>query len=236
MDIYATAIPCSIQQEYFLKLLKCVSAQKQKLITRQKKPQQAWQKLIADILIRTIIYQKFKIKNSNIDFKVDAYGKPYVPGLCEFHFNISHSNKWIVCATDHMPIGIDIEFIRPVNFNIAKKLFAPEEYNSLLLKSDTERLSYFYDIWTLKESYVKAVGKGIMAIPLNSFYIKFVDGNIILESQLQPVSGYYFKQYKIDPNYKLSVCAKNQLFPKDIIFKNFDKLFEEALEYFTNGN
>ena len=34
-----------------------------------------------------------------------------------------------------------------------------------------EKINYFYDLWTLKESYIKTIGKGLYT-PLNSFSIK----------------------------------------------------------------
>lgn len=218
-------IPDKIDQQQFDELLKYISVEKQKRVKQHKRPQNALQIITADILIRSIVHKKFKIKNSNIDFKTNEYGKPYLPGFSEFHFNISHSRKWVVCAVDNMPIGIDIEFIRPINFDIARKFFSRTEYNDLFSKSDSERLEYFYELWTLKESYIKAAGKG-MAIPLNSFSIQIINGKITIESQTQ-LTDYYFRKYDIDVDYKLSVCAKNNQFPDNIIHKSFDQLFEE---------
>ncbi len=51
------------------------------------------------------------------------------------------------------------------------------EYETLLNQPDEMRLKYFYMIWTLKESYIKAEGKGL-SIPLNSFSISITSNSI----------------------------------------------------------
>lgn len=46
---------------------------------------------------------------SDIRFSTQEYGKPCIPDLPDAHFNISHSGRWVICAFDSQPIGIDIE-------------------------------------------------------------------------------------------------------------------------------
>jgi len=41
----------------------------------------------------------------------------------------------------------------------------------MLMKPD-QRLVYFYELWTMKESYVKALGKGLH-LPMDSFKIQY---------------------------------------------------------------
>jgi 4'-phosphopantetheinyl transferase len=44
-----------------------------------------------------------------------------------FHFNISQSGNWVVCATDNHPVGIDIEQIQPIDFQIVNSYFSKKE-------------------------------------------------------------------------------------------------------------
>ena len=61
------------------------------------------------MLIRTAAAKAYGLDPVGISFSVQEYGKPYIPALPDMHFNISHSGRWIVCAVDSKPIGIDIE-------------------------------------------------------------------------------------------------------------------------------
>ncbi|WP_026485866.1 4'-phosphopantetheinyl transferase family protein [Caldanaerobius polysaccharolyticus] len=222
MKIYAVKIPEKIESIIFDELLKCLPDEKQKRIKRCIRPEIAMQRLVADILVRSLVQKHLSIKNSRIEIKVNNHGKPYIPGADNFHFNISHSHQWVVCAVDDKPIGVDVELIKPVDFNIAKRFFCDEEYKSLMEKDGLERLHYFYTLWTLKESYLKAIGTG-MAISLRSFSIKLDGDKITLENPTE-FRDCYFMTYDIDANYKLSVCAKNNSFPGRITVKDFNEL------------
>nr|WP_244491575.1 4'-phosphopantetheinyl transferase superfamily protein [Paenibacillus jamilae] len=129
-----------------------------------------------------------------------------------FHFNVSHSGKWVVCAIDDHPLGIDIEQLRPIDFEVGRVCFSDTEYDALMHQDAESRLSYFYDLWTLKESFVKAEGQGL-TLPLKSFSF---------ELETQPSIGFttegfttvycHFKQYELDPDYKMAVCAAHDDF------------------------
>lgn len=65
----------------------------------------------------------------------------------------------MVCVVHDDTVGVDIESIGPFDLRLAKELFTEEEYQEVLVNEDS--LAAFYDIWTLKESYIKAVGQGL---------------------------------------------------------------------------
>nr|WP_234447709.1 4'-phosphopantetheinyl transferase superfamily protein [Viridibacillus soli] len=101
-----------------------------------------------------MIIRKYNVLNEEIEFQNNFYGKPYLQGFYKLEFNISHSGEWVVCAIDKFSIGVDIEMIKPIEFDIAKCFFTEEEYDDLLTVDSLKRLDYFYDLWTIKESYV----------------------------------------------------------------------------------
>ena len=65
-------------------------------------------------------------------------------------------------------IGVDIEKIQLIDLKVAQRFFSEKEYEDLIAKTSSERIAYFYDLWTLKESLTKTLGIGL-TIPLNSF-------------------------------------------------------------------
>ncbi len=105
-----------------------------------------------------------------LHFAANAYGKPYLTGentgLC---FNLSHSLDLAALAvTYHCEIGVDIEIIRPIEEEIAETFFSPRERADLASLPPAERERGFFQAWTRKEAFVKALGQGL-AIPLDSF-------------------------------------------------------------------
>ncbi|MCJ1978415.1 4'-phosphopantetheinyl transferase family protein [Lactococcus paracarnosus] len=129
-------------------------------------------------------------------------------------FNISHSGDWVVGTFSSFEIGIDIEEVKHLNIDIAENFFSAYEYRTLLSLENTKQLDYFYDIWTLKECYLKLLGTGLSA-PLNSFYFNFDEKNIALINN-DIDKKLYFKQYPFS-KYKISVCSENNYFPEKII-------------------
>jgi 4'-phosphopantetheinyl transferase len=60
-------------------------------------------------------------------------------------------------------IGVDVEIVRPLDPPDAA--LHPQERARLAAMSDAARLAAFYEIWTAKEAYVKALGAGLRRDP-----------------------------------------------------------------------
>ncbi|KAF6692320.1 4'-phosphopantetheinyl transferase superfamily protein [Bacillus cereus] len=185
--------------------------------------------LIGDLLIRSLICQKYKINNEEIRFKYNEYGKPFVENFSDFHFNLSHSGEWVVCTTANFNVGIDIEKVSEIEaLKLAKEFFSADEFYDISNMNSDEQINYFYDLWTLKESYIKTIGKGLYT-QLNSFSIKKESRALILYKNIP--KNFYFKQYNIDPNYKLSACATRDEFPQEIIIKEIYAIFQKIYKF-----
>lgn len=96
---------------------------------------------------------------------VTPQGKPYFKYLGPVEFSISHSGKWVLCGISDRAIGCDVqEHYRDDErvLTAAKRYFSKAEYERVVNEETTEkRLSSLYDLWTMKESYVKMLGYGI---------------------------------------------------------------------------
>lgn len=93
------------------------------------------------------------LKNKYVgEYSLNEFGKP-ISKNC--YFNISHSKGYVVFIKDIVPIGIDIEKIRPVEEDLINYISSSEEKK--YITSDLK----FYEIWTNKESLTKCLGTGI---------------------------------------------------------------------------
>lgn len=211
VNVFAVNVPEKMAEDDYHLFLNAVCSTKKERIQRFWKAQDAYRTLLADILVRTIICERYGIINKDIHYHFNSFDKPFVQHIPDFSFNVSHSGDWVVCATHDRDVGIDIEQIRPINFKIAQRFFSAQEYRDLEEKQGDEKLEYFYDLWSLKESYIKAVGKGLN-LPLHSFTVRKLANQKITFTSVSNSDIWYFKQYELDVRYKLSVCAQENHF------------------------
>ncbi|MGH1145177.1 4'-phosphopantetheinyl transferase superfamily protein [Bacillus pseudomycoides] len=216
--MHAVKIPKNIDNDLFNQFSNLISNEKRERIRRLIKLDDVNRILIGDLLVRSLICEKYKINNDEIKFVYNKHRKPFVKNFSDFHFNISHSGEWVVCITANSNVGIDIEKISEIDARkLAQEFFSEEEFHDLSNINSDEQISYFFDLWTLKESYIKTIGKGLY-IPLNSFSIKKEAQNSISYKNIP--RNFHFRQYNIEPNYKMSACATLDELPKEIIIKD----------------
>ena len=204
VSIYGININNDIDECTLKKLMNFTSSEKITKIKKYRFLKDSKRTLLGDILARYIICNKQNIPNSQLEFKCNEYGKPELINPSGYYYNISHSGKWVVCAFDNHPIGIDVEVIKPIEMKIAKRFFTESEYNDLMNIDEDDRLKYFYKLWTLKESYIKADGKGL-TIPLDSFSFSIENGHINLTTKNE-YDSCIFWQDEIDDQHIVSVC------------------------------
>ncbi|MGH0593688.1 4'-phosphopantetheinyl transferase family protein [Bacillus pretiosus] len=188
-------------------LKKYISKEKLNRINRLKKQEDRIRSIVGDILIRWIVCEKYNLFNEELKFTTNEYGKPFLTNI-DTNFNVSHSGSWVVAAISHLEVGIDIEKIIEIDMKIARNFFTPEENNSFIKLLPEQQLHHFYKLWTLKESYIKALGKGL-SVPLDSFSINIDNRSITIF----PQSPYNFRQYPLHDDYKLAVCTQEKTFP-----------------------
>lgn len=115
----------------------------------------------------------------DIKFTTNSFGKPSLVKNSEnIQFNLSHSASIILIAvTLGRECGVDIEFVDHTRkiYDLAHYYFHPSEYSTLRgAKHLPADILQFYKLWTLKEAFIKAEGKG-MAIPGNQFYFRHTE-------------------------------------------------------------
>ncbi len=160
---------------------------------RSMRKQPAHISLVGVLLAKHAIHTKWNIPIDQIQFGIGAHGKPYVMGYEQIHFNISHSDSICICAVDDMPIGVDIQKMKPCRFDlIAKRFFTQEEQECYILEGKNQ--TAFYRMWTKRESVGKYLGIG--------FHYKPKDDTLDWKTE------HLVYQQK----YMICICTKNKIY------------------------
>lgn len=219
--IAAFRIPEQVQPEEYDEFLGKVAPQRRDRVKRFMFIQDSYRSLFGEALVRAILCKDYGYTNSDIRFEHNEYGKPHVVGNNDFSYNISHSGCWVMMIWGHGLLGIDVEQIKQIDLSIADRFFSVQETESLMQKTDGERLNHFYTLWTLKESYIKAAGKGL-SIPLDSFSIlENREGKFVLNPDREPVC---FHTYELDHGYKVAACTHIDTISPSITFVTMNEM------------
>jgi 4'-phosphopantetheinyl transferase len=131
-------------------------------------------------MLRIILGQYLAAQPDQIQFRYGSYGKPYLSETFGrlLQFNLAHSHELAVYAfTCGREVGIDLEFIRPMPDaeRIAAAFFLPQEIRIWQRLPQHQRLKAFFNGWTRKEAYLKAIGAGL-AQPLDQIEVSIEPG------------------------------------------------------------
>lgn len=122
--------------------------------------------------------------------------------------SISRTFGWAAACVSPLPVGIDIEHVAPhaADAALAAEFFAPEERAYLAQCPPANRAASFFQIWTLKEAYLKALGSGFRTA-LPSFSVAGAD----TLPRLRPVAGgsraYRLHSLVLQGDHALSIAA-----------------------------
>ena len=141
------------------KLMNFVSEERKAAIDRVRFDDSKLLTLYSALLARFAICEMTGIDNSDLNFSRTDHGKPFLPDIASLDFNISHTKGMILCCvTDTGKVGVDVEIVRPLKYNIMKRCFHPDEINYVESFNDDK---HFFEIWTKKEAYTKYLGTGL---------------------------------------------------------------------------
>ncbi len=124
--------------------------------------------LISRFALRTLLSNYFPLVSPAAwQFSKTSFGKPVVIGpitIFPLQFNISHSNNRAVVAFSLTEaLGVDLEHIRKFRTlqSTAESCFSADEIKMLMQADSSKVAGLFFEFWTLKESFVKALGEGL---------------------------------------------------------------------------
>lgn len=167
-EIYKFHIKTLENPDMEKQMLETISREKREALSRIKNRESYLRSLAGEGMIRQKAAEKTGMHPKQLIIGKNEYEKPYFLNLPEVHFNISHSGEWVLGILSEAECGIDVEQVKEARMDVAKRFFAKEEYQMLLQEEGEARRALFYELWTLKESYVKYKGMGL-ALPFHQF-------------------------------------------------------------------
>lgn len=160
--------------------------------------------LAAGLLLKEVLKSRQINREALIIYNKN--GKPFLKDYPGFHFNLSHSGDFVVCATGPQAIGIDIQKIKDLNLTLAQRFFHPNEFEFLMALPSEMRKTAFSQIWAAKESYLKYLGTGL-ATRLDSFAVHLDQEG----GQIKGVKA-HLKKYQGPEDYVIYCCRKDDHF------------------------
>lgn len=194
-----------------------VSKERLKKINAKKKSDDKKRSLLAGLLIYKNICNDVNILKES----VNEFGKPKING-CK-SFSISHSGDYVIMAVSDFSVGIDIEMHKDEDYErLAKAAFHSDE-QKYIINSNSPKEDFF-KLWTLKESYMKAIGRGFNLSP-KSFCFNINNDEI----QMFENEKWNFTVINSILKYTISVCSKEEC-GSTVIFQNLQDLIGTKYE------
>ena len=133
-------------------------------------------------LLREILSLYLNTLPNQLSFRYGAHGKPHLvrEGYSDLRLNVSHSSGTALFAvTQGREVGVDIEHISPdvPVEKLAETVFSVPEKHSLTHLDDKTKRMAFFRLWTRKEAYMKADGRGV-SLPLERIDVSSSDDRV----------------------------------------------------------
>jgi 4'-phosphopantetheinyl transferase len=204
------------------------------------------QHVIGRGMARRLIGEQTGVDPSQIEFGLEQYGKPFViaPGDAARPFNVAHTSGLVLCglaekspamtqaaSVSSVQLGVDVEAIdRRTDPAIAERFFSKPEVDHLrACVGEADRRLNFLRIWTLKESFIKAIGTG-MSTPLADFAFEQIDSERpvirMLSDELDVGNDWQFSVFEPRPGFiaATAICTGKQTPVPELSLSRFDDM------------
>jgi len=160
--------------------------------------------------LRALLAAYLDIPPERVQFTYGPRGKPFLApplGAAGLQFNLSNSNELALAGfVLGAEIGVDVEHLRPMPDceQIAERFFSQSEREVLRGIPAPRKVEAFFNCWTRKEAYLKAVGEGL-AVPLDSFDVTLAPGDpprmLTLEGDPERAGRWSFHHFRPAEDY-----------------------------------
>jgi 4'-phosphopantetheinyl transferase len=156
----------------------------------------------AHSFLRVTLASYLDVAPSALVFEQLEHGRPELVDRA-LRFNLSHTDGMVmVGVTATADIGVDVERVEPerAEESLARRVFTPDEVRGW--RGDAE---WFFDHWTLKESYMKARGVGL-SLGLQSF--GFDGPRLMCAPAFDEPTRWQFLSLAASPSHRAAACVR----------------------------
>jgi len=154
-----------------------------------------------------------------VQFESAPHGKPFVSGQTGaggLRFSCSHSGDWALIALARgCELGVDLEQHRPMAEieDLAKSFFSGAEIGELASLPPALKLAGFFNCWTRKEAFVKAIGLGL-SYPLNCFSVSLAPDKpaalLEMADEMDAHKKWTLNSLEVIPNYSAALVFEGK--------------------------
>jgi len=183
-----------------------LSEEEKQKASKYSHPTSAQLYVLGKYLTRKVIAQQLGLAPLDLSFLQTETGKPYLdPILGRLKFNLSHSGTKVLLAISTAEVGVDIEFIKPLNTfeDIISSCFTEPEAEAI--HQSQASFATFYYQWTVKEAIGKCLGEGI---GLDLKTVPSLAGRHTLALEQPTIAKMELHSYSLD-QYAISIATAN---------------------------
>lgn len=152
----------------------------------------------ADMALDYALSETISGYRSPPDLSYDAMGRPRVPGT---FISLSHTRGLAACAIADCPVGLDAEWVRPLNGKIARRVLASDELTEYAQCADKPHV--LLTKWVAKEAYLKLTGAGLAGgmsnYAISQTHVLDALGNVCAHVAFPALEGF-----------RISVCCREK--------------------------
>lgn len=176
--------------------------------------------------LRALLGAYLGIPAAAVRFAYGERGKPFLAagetipaGAGDLCFNLSNSHELaLVGFVRGQEIGVDVEHLKPMSDleQIAERFFSESERMALRQLPAERKEEGFFNCWTRKEAYLKAVGEGLAA-RLDSFDVTLIPGEpprmLTLEGDAVRAERWSFQHFVPESGYLGALAIESRPLP-----------------------
>jgi 4'-phosphopantetheinyl transferase len=175
-------------------------------------------------ILRQLLGKYLQVSPRSLTFTYSDRGKPQLPENSSLQFNLSHSQEYgLFGFTLNHLIGVDLEYQRamPDALNIARRFFSVREFKMLESMPQEQQPRLFFQLWTAKEAYLKAIGTGLSG-SLASIEISFDQDqspyfSLSQENQIE-INGWSLYSCTPETNYLGAIAINEPILPQNLYY------------------